>query len=316
MNSPHPWRALTALALAVTLASCSKSTSPVAGGGSASAEQLAVATAISGTSGILTDSLLDQITTPAALDAQPVAGGLAGSASVQAAITPRMWWRTVHETSASFTYAFSDSDSTGRPRQADLVVTRQLAGTLHIFKALPTDSTRLDSTDIVTKPIADTWVRHVRLNRVAATGSAHTAWRVTGASVAQVTSPGTGEQILSVRLQATGIDTTVADPTALWQFHQLFHMLAGDSVTVTATTTHTNDVVLCYWHDRRERFHSNGDGTYTYKLRLPALEHGGERFIGVTALSHGTLYDNATAYDSFAWAFHCFVGGRPAGAYY
>jgi hypothetical protein len=235
---------------------------------------------------------------------------------VQAVILPRYWWRTVEQTGANFAYAFSDSDSTGRPRQVDLTVTRHLAGTLHIYKALAADTMQIDSANVVTKPIDDTWVRHVRLNRVPVTGSAHTTWRVTGASAAQVASPSTGEQIVSVRLQATGIDTTVTDPTALWRFNQLFHVMAGDSVTVTATTTHTNDVVLCYWHDRRERFHNNGDNTYTFKLRVPLVEHVGARFFAVNALARGTLYDDTLPYDSMAWVFHCFVGGRPVGSYY
>ena len=309
MRLTRTGRTLVALSIALALTGCSKSTSPTSGT-VGSADQLAVTSAAISTSGIVSDSLLDSTMPISSFSATPAPGG------ALAAIWPLYWWRTIRTVNTSFTYAFSDSDSTGRPRQADVVVTRHILGTLHVWKELTTDSTHADTSNVVRKPIDDTWVRYVRLRRMAGAGATENAWRVTAASLAKVNSPNTTEQIQSVRLQATGLDTTVTDPAALWHFNQLFHMLAGDSVTVTATTSHPDDVVLCYWHDRRERFHNNGDGTYSYRLRLPLLERGGERFIGVNALSHGTLFDDTLPYDSMAWVFHVFVGVRPAGSYY
>jgi len=89
----------------------------------------------------------------------------------------------------------------------------------------------------------------------------------------------------------------------------------GDSVRLTVTTSRTDDVVLAYWHDHRERFHNNGDGTYSFTLHIGGSD-GGPRFFGVNAFSHGTLFDDVAAYDSMAWIFHCFVGTRPSGDLY
>jgi len=306
-------RTLGLFALALAVAGCSKSpTSPTSllPGGTA-AQQAAVASVVVSTPSILSDSLMDVGSTPALLDAGQARNGVA------AAVIPRYWWRSISSIDRSFAFAFSDSDSAGVPRQADVTITRHMLGQLNFFKALASDSMKLDSANVVHKPIDETAVRHVRLRRMAAGTSATKAWFVTGASAEAIASNPATESIQSVRVQATGLDTTLTDPAALWTLPQLFHIAPGDSLSLTATTSHTDDVVLCYWHDRRERFHANGDGTYSFKLRLPPTEYGRTRFIGVNALSHGTLYDDTLPYDSAAWVFYCVVGrGALSGDHY
>jgi hypothetical protein len=310
MASPLTRNRLIFLALSVTLAGCSKSPTSVAGGaGATTAEQLAVTTTLATNPAFTTDSLLDQAAPMPIFGAQQVRNGLA------AAIRPRFWWRNITHQDRSFTFAFSDSDSTGHPRQADVTVTRHLTGVLNILTVLASDTMRVDSANAVHKPIDDTWVRHLRLRRVLLPGTTHDAWLVSGASGAEAASSGHTVTISSVRVQSTGLDTTVTDPQALWQVQQTFHFAPGDSVMLTATTGHADDIVLCYWHDHRERFHSNGDGTHSFTLRLPLTE-GGSRFLAVNALSRGTLFDDTLPYDSLAWVFFCFVGAPPGGAWF
>jgi hypothetical protein len=49
----------------------------------------------------------------------------------------------------------------------------------------------------------------------------------------------------------------------------------------------------------RSKFQNNGDNTYT--LAWHAAPRQGLHHVGVNALSHGTLYDDAAPYDSKAW---------------
>lgn len=311
MITPLRSRVLALLALSVTLAGCSRSPVSPIGSGQGSAEQTAVTTTLASSPEFTSDSLMDVGSTPSPFGAQ-----WTGPAGPAAAITPRYWWRTISSAERSLTFAFSDSDSTGRPRQADVTVTRHLLGQLNIYKAMEGDTMHLDSANVVHKPIDDTWVRHLRLRRFVFHESGQSVWFVTGVSGVNVTSNPTSESIQSVRVQATGLDTTLTDPAALWTLPQLCHVAPGDSLMLTATTSHTDDIVLAYWHDRRERFHANGDGTYSFKLRLGDSELNGPRFFAVNALSHDTLYDDTLPYDSAAWIFYCVVGSAATGPHF
>jgi hypothetical protein len=196
-----------------------------------------------------------------------------------------------------------------------VTVTNHMRGMFNILKSLPSDSAHVDSNNVVQKPLDDTWVRNVRLARVHMGDSAHTEWHVVAVSGAVVTSAGATSSISSVRVQSTGLDTTITDPLQLWTLERSFQVASGDSVTITAATSRADDVVLIYWHDHRERFRNNGDGTYTFTLHV-ADGDSGYRWFGVNALSRGTLYDDALPYDSKAWVMHCFVGQRPTGEYF
>lgn len=300
-----PIRSLASLALVVALAGCSQSPTSPAPVNNGSLDRAAVSAALAADPQFASDSLLDVGTDPTLFSAGRV------GAMPKAQARPRMWWRSITSSTATFTVVFADSDSTGRPRRADVTVTRHLLGTFNFYQPLANDSMQLDSANVIHKPLDETWVRHLRLRRLPVPGTNVRAWFVTGASAAVSTSNPATEQILSVRLQATNVDTTITDPAALWSVGQHAHVAPGDSVTITATTTHTDDQVFCYWHDRRERFTSNGDGTYTFKLRLPPMETVRWRFLGVNAISHGTMFDDLAPYDSQAWVLFCRVGGPP-----
>jgi hypothetical protein len=270
-------------------------------------EQNSIATALSADPNFLADGLIDAGTPTSATGARP-----AGSA---AAIAPLTFWRSITGSELAFTFVFADSDSAGRPRQADVTVTRHFTGTFNIVKALPGDPPTPDTANVIHKPLADTWVRHLQLRRLPLGDHGSTAWRLVAASLVEVTSSNAASQILSVRVQGPECDTTVTDPAALWTLPRVRVFAPGDSLTFTATTGNADDVVLAYWHDRRERFHSNGDGTHTFVLHIGDGESGW-RWFAVNALSNGTLFDDALPYDSKAWAVGCFVGARPAREYF
>ena len=294
-------RILPAALLIAALAGCSgKVAAPTSSGG----EQMNVTTSLTATPDLLDDGLYtDPSSTPVSSTAT-----LGNTTSLQAAITPRFFWRTIVSAVPHFTVVFADTDSVGRPRQADVLVTRRILGTFNILKASIADSTVLDSANIVHKPIDDIWLRHLRLRRFVLPGEAN-VWRVVAASGVQVGTQGGSTRITSVRVQATGVDTTVTDPLQLYLMVQCFRFAPGDSVMLTATTPRTDDVVLAYWTDHRERFHNNGDGTYSFTLHPSPVT--GYHYFGINALSHGTLFDDALPYDSMGWILHCFVGAPP-----
>lgn len=300
-------RYLPAALLIAALAGCGgKVAAPTNSGNS---EELNVTRSLTATADLLDDGLYSDPTSTS-VSATATRGG--GTSSLESAITPRFFWRTIFSAVPHFTIVFTDSDSIGRPRQADVMVTRRVLGQFNILKASSSDPAVLDSANVIHKPIDDIWVRHLRLRRFVMPGEAN-VWRVVAASGIQVGTQGGSTSITSVRIQANGVDSTVTDPLQLFPILHCFQFAPGDSIMLTATTPRTDDVLLAYWHDHRERFRNNGDGTYSFTLH-PA-DVSGFRYFGVNALSHGTLFDDAIAYDSMAWILHCFIG-TPEHPYY
>jgi hypothetical protein len=298
-------RNLSRIALVLTgviaVAGCSKSTAPITG---ANTEQAQISTYMASNPGLIDDELF---TDPSSLPLSRMQG-------TNAAITPRWFWRRITVSTPHLTFQFSDTDSVGRPRLAAVTLTRHLTGTFNILPAASGDTTQLDSANIVHKSLDDTWTRHLLFKRCVVPGSDQPLWRLIAASGVQVNSSGMTEQIQSVHVQTSTIDTTLTDPLQLFIITHCMHVAASDSVMLTVTTSKTDDVVLCYYRDLRLHFHSNGDGTYVIKLPIGNLL--GMRFFGVNALSHGTLFDDTLPYDSQAWLFHTWVGPPPTTEYY
>ena len=309
MTQKHIVRGLALLVAIAALTSCSKSPGAPTGA-TGSTDQTLATSVMTANPNLVTDDVFSATASTAAFGAR--ANGMSDPA---AAIMPRYFWRTISSSTRTITFAFSDSDSTGRPRQADAVVTRHMLGTFNVLKAMPGDSMAFDSAHVVHKNLDDTWVRHLHLVRQASGDSGHTEWRVVKVSGALVTSAGATTQIQSLRVQGGGVDTTITDPLQYWTLAHTFAFAAGDSITLTVTTNHTDDVVVGYWHDSRERFRNNGDGTYTRVLHIHDGDSG-YRWCGVNALSHGTLFDDVLPYDSNAWIMHCFIGQRPSGDHF
>jgi hypothetical protein len=214
-----------------------------------------------------------------------------------AAISPIRFWRTITHVERSFEFAFADSDSTGRPTAVIVTVHKRLTGTFNILTGLPgSDDVPMDSAlRVVRKPLADHWVRRLLLKRRPWGND----WHVVATSGVKVTSRGATTQIASLRVQATGLDTTITDPLAFFRLRRIPCVDPGDRVTLTVTTLRSDDVVFLLLRDRRFRFHNNGDNTYTGVFPMPAL--AGLRHAGVNAFSNGTLFDDEAPYDSQAW---------------
>ncbi len=280
------------LAAAGLTAGCSKNSpsqpsSTLPGGGS-SMDQAAVANALSLAPQVVDDGQFDST------DPTTVGGGMPGAF---AAISPIRFWRTITNVERSFQFSFSDTDSTGRPTMAIVTVNKLLTGTFNILTGIPgTDSVPMDSAvHILRKPLADHWVRRILLERRPGTRD----WHVVATSGVKVTSKDATTQIVSLRVQANGVDTTLTDPLAFFRLRRILSFDPDGSVTLTVTTTRSNDLVFLVMRDHRFRFHSNGDDTYTGVFMMPML--AGLGHVGVNALSFGTLFDNQAPYDSQAW---------------
>jgi hypothetical protein len=239
-----------------------------------------------------------------------------------AAIRPLFWWRRIDSVTRTFETEYTNPDSTGRPTMATVTVHRLLTGT---FNVVAGDSANHPDS-VVHKPLEDSWVRKLLLKRgrdIIVGDTVFTRWRLVGTSGVEVTSKDAVTNIQSVRIQAgalsgTVLDTTITDPLQLHRLRRVFHLPTGTQVIVTVTTGSADDIVLLYrWH-RRVRFINNGDGTHTAGwitgdewdrdrdlVSAASSDNDGSwvRHFGVNALSHGTLYDDASPYDSNAWIF-------------
>lgn len=238
------------------------------------------------------------------------------------AIRPLTFWRHFNSRERHFEIAYSDTDSTGVPTRAVATITTHLTGTFNILAGAPSsdssgagagavasDSTRRR----IQKPLDETRIRKVLLRRQRLPhdvprdadcehDSLRVRWRVAGLTGALVTSADNTVQIQALRIQCGAVDTMITDPLAFVRLRGLLRFEPGAPVTLTVTTTHTDDVVLFHHNGRRLRLTGNGDGTYTGVLASRRFARGLWHF-GVDALSHGTLYDDAASYDSQRWAF-------------
>jgi hypothetical protein len=271
---------------------------------------------------------------------------MAGSSSQFAAIRPFRWWRRINSVERSFEFAFSDTDSTGRPRRAVVTVHKHLMGTFNILAGQPAteaaagDTMPPDTLHIIRKPLDDQWVRRLLLRRFSPNhpdsdeeedgdkgdgmaaggtdgmhhgGRDSVRWRLIATSGVKVTSKDATTHIVSVRVQAGDKDTTITDPLSFWRLRRIVAVSPMDSVRITVTTERSDDVVVLFSHWARRRFHNNGDNTYTGVWRAPFF--AGVGHIGVNAFSNGTLFDDAAAYDSQAWILPYVIRGFECGDY-
>jgi len=281
------------LLLAGALSSCGKSasvaTNPAAA--SSSAEQTQIVGELSQQPEVMEDGIADS-EDPVTLD----------SPSGLAAIHPLTYHREIKSRERSFEFAFSDSDSTGRPTRAVVTVTTRLRGVLHILAGVPgSDGTPIDSTTKrVNKPFVDIRTRRILLLRVCTSDDSRVRWRIAATSGAVVSSRPHTTHILSLRVQAADLDTTITEPLAFFRLRHVLKLPAGTDVTLTVTTERNDDVVVLHHALRRFRLHNNGDNTYTEVWGSRVFERGVRHF-GVNALSNGTLFDDALPYDSQSW---------------
>lgn len=274
-------------------------------GSGAAAEKAQIASAMAQTPELIEDGVSES--------SEQAALGTDGSAGATALLHPLHYWRRIDSVNRTFEFAFTDSDSTGRPTRALVTIRKVLRGSFNILNDdAPRDSLAPDSstTHVVHKRLADLWERHVLLRRVrASSDSTHTVWKVAAVSGVKITSfhgtdaaPAFGTtRVVRLRIQSASGDTVINDPLGLFRLRTIPGFQAGENVTLTATTLRNDDVVVLIRAGDRRRFHNNGDNTYTIFWR--ASPEIGAHHVGVNALSHGTLFDDAAPYDSQSWLF-------------
>jgi hypothetical protein len=247
------------------------------------------------------------------LFADPTETSLAGASptsqeAVASPIQPLRFWRHIRDVQRSYEFAFADSDSVGRPTTAIVTIHKRFAGT---FNIVPEPENEGDPRTVIRKELRDHWVRRVKLRRIVRLDDTRYGdrWRVAAVSGVKVTSRDATSEIASVHVEAGALDTTITEPLAFFNLRRILRFDEGAEVTLTVTTTRSDDVVLLYRSGHREKMTNNGDNTYT--ATFPAGDLEGWRHFGVNALSHGTLYDDELSYDSKAWILPYVIASTP-----
>ena len=310
MKSIRNISCLLTFAAAAVLAGCSNNgVNPQA---HSTGEEAAITGSLTAAPEFTNDGLFDDAATtnlaPALRGAHPAPG------AADVAIEPFFFWRSITHRTRNFEFAFADTDTAGIPTTAVVTLRRTFIGTFNIVPRDSANPNLPDTERVIQKPLEDRWVRRFLMKRVPLMPGSRPFWRLAAASAIEVTSKNATSRITSVRVQCATKDTTLTDPAAFILLRRALRFASNDTVTVTVTTPRTDDVVLLYHHDRRARLTNNGDGTYTGKF--PAGVFSGWRHFGVNALSNGTLFDDAAAYDSKAWIFPYVLVGGPDSDYW
>jgi hypothetical protein len=273
--------------------------------------------AVLSTAATLTDDGLDE--DPSRVSASLTTGipqgmELSDPSATQALIRPFAWWQNVTAITPTFTFTFADTDGTGRPTSCIVTVSKHMTGSLVVIPASSTDTTQADSSHTIMKPLDKTLVRKIKLSRLLI--GTERLWKVTQVTGAYVSTVAPTTDLVSLRIQTTsGVDTTITDPLQWFSLRHVLTFATNDTVTVTATTTRTNDPVFIHRWDWRHRLRNNFDGTYTFSWVTSAW--GGWRWFGIQAMSHGSIYDDTAPFDMVAWHFPFrVVGGQPTVDYY
>ncbi len=289
------------LALPGLLAGCGRDTpgAPGAGETSTALDQAEVSAVLAG---------LPEITEDGQFESEEVTELTAATTATSVTDAPLRFWRVITGVDRRLEFAFADPDSTGRPTTAVVTVHHLFTGRFNVLRRVPGDGAATDSFYLVHKPLADHGVRRLLLKRVRVGDSAATAWRLVALSGERITAREAATRVLSLRVQTADRDTTITDPLAFFRLRGVLKLEPGAPVTLTVTTPRDDDVVVLCRAGHRLHFRNEGGGVYTAVWRVPDLRPEEARpgrpplfHFGVNALSHGTLFDDAAAYDSQAW---------------
>lgn len=288
MNATIRNAALGLLALGL-LAGCSRDGAVTAPGTDAAQDRVEIAAALAAAPETVDETLFE---------AADVAE-MGAPEGALAAVHPLRFWRRIDSVERRFEYAFADTDSTGRPTRAIVTVHRRMRGVFHLLAATVTDDDT--SARVVRKPLEDHAVRRIALHRVRRPDRDRPVWRVAATSGVEIVSapreaaPG----IVSVRLVAGALDTTIADPRALFRLRHIVRLEPGVEARVVVTTEAPDDVVVLMRHRHRVPLRNHGDGTHSFAWTVG--DEPGLRHLGVDAFARGTLFDDAAPYASNAW---------------
>jgi len=274
-----------------------------------------VASVLSSAATLTDDGLAEDPSRVGASALAPELGEMSDPNATQALIRPFAWWQNVTQITPTWTLTFADTDAaTGRPNTCIATLKKHMTGSLVVIPASPTDTTVADSGNTVRKPLDKTLTREIKLSRLLI-GSAR-EWKVVQVTGAFVSTVNPTTSIVSLNIHSSsGVDTTIYDPLQWISLRHVLRFGTLDTVTVTVTTTRTNDPVFIHRWDWRHRLRNNLDHTYTFSWVTSAW--GGWRWFGIQAMSHGSLYDDTLPFDMEAWHFPFrVVGGQPDVDYY
>jgi hypothetical protein len=257
-------------------------------------------------------ALADNDTYEAPGDASvPDSWSASGGLSTEAAIQPIFFFRRITDRSRDI---HIDYDRDSVKVVANVLVTDRLAGSFNIVTSDTVDTGVVH--DIVHKPLRDVGRLRARfvhwLQPPPASGDDDwssiegdrgdwSRWHLVAVSNREIASPEHVTQILSIRLQTdSGVDVTVDDPLALMRIPGgIPKFPAGQRILVTVKTADPTDAVFLLAGWGRQRLHKNPDGSWGGSFQAP---YDLRRFrLGVNALDHGTLFDDAAPYDSDFW---------------
>jgi len=265
----------------------------------------------------LTDDGLDE--DPSRVSASVVAGDfqrgeLSDPSATEALIRPFAWWQNVTQITPTLTFAFADTDGSGRPTSCIVTISKHMTGSLIVIPTSATDTTQADSSHVISKPLDKTLTREIKLSRLLI--GTERLWKVTQVTGAYVSTVSPQTDLISLHIHTTsGVDTTIMSPLQWFSLRHVLTFAANDTVTVTATTSRTNDPVFIHRWDWRHRLRNNLDGTYTFSWVTSAWD--GWRWFGIQAMSHGSIYDDTAPFDMVAWHFPFrVVGGQTPVDYY
>lgn len=314
------WSRFALIIAAAALAGCSRTGTPTGSDGNYGPEQAEISSALSSTPDLIDDGQMESS------DVGLVKAGPSFDGAV-AAIRPYRFWRQIDDVTRRFEFAFTDTDSVGRPTKAMVTVHKVLRGSFNIAAGQAgVDTAGSDTTArrLIKKPLVDHWVRRmliVRIPRRDTTASREARergmWKVAGTSGVEVMSAtpaeGAHAQIQSIQIQSGSLDTMITAPREFFRLRNVLKLQAGAEVTVTVTTLAADDVVILMARNHRRRFEHVDGNTYVGHWTL--ADERGVRHFGVNVLSNDTLFDDAAPYNSHAWMFPYAVVGEDIAEY-
>jgi hypothetical protein len=218
-----------------------------------------------------------------------------GDSPLATPIDPFGFYRDGERTLRTVTVTF---DFNAQPPTAVAEVEWGFTGTFNIVTASGT----------ISKPLEDTGTRYLWLERRGSESDRHRGWELVGVSCLEIVSETCTRTISSIRVQASGVDTTLYSPSAEFDREGIITFDEYETVTITATTGDSTDMVLLHYRFGREPLVHVGEGVFVGSWVVqPWDESFGVherrcRHVAIDVLHHDTVFDDEYIYDSNAWA--------------
>src|SRR5690349_1611513 len=111
---------------------------------SSTTDQAQVASTLAASASLVDDGLAEDPSRVGANSLEP-----ASAAALETAIKPFTWWQNVTQETRSWSFAWSDTDSTARPRTCIATLTKHMTGFLIVIPTSASDSTQGDSSNVI-----------------------------------------------------------------------------------------------------------------------------------------------------------------------